>query len=78
MVNICDNVAQTSDVVLALTEYIVIEMTIGAGKLVVVDRSVVALALAALVKRLGGEDPLYPLLLKIQNGMPAVRAHILL
>ena len=37
MVNICDNVAQTSDVVLALTEYIVIEMTIGAGKLVVGD-----------------------------------------
>ena len=63
--------------VFALREYIVIELTVGAGKLVVGARFVMALALAALVKRLDGKDPLL-LIFRIKNGIPAVQTHILL
>ena len=69
MVNICDDVAQTRGAVLALTEHIVVELTVGADELSVGDRFVVALALSALVKCRGVEDSL-PLLLRIKMVCP--------
>ena len=77
MVNIRDNVAQTRGALLALTGHIVAELTVSAGELSLGDRFVVALALAALVKCLGGEDHL-PLLLRIKNGLLAVQVRLTL